>query len=388
LQDAGAELRRLLTEAVERRMVADVPIGALLSGGVDSSAVVATMSRLSPSRVATFTIGFDDRDGYDERPFARIVADRYATDHHEFVVRPNAIDLIERLVWHHDQPFGDSSAIPTFLLSELTRDHVTVALGGDGGDELFAGYERFAAALAVGAYNVVPGPLRQVSRRALALAPAAALHGRVGSVQRFAEVAERRMPDAYLEWVSFIDEPTRRRLIGDPDPWAQRDFASGWNATRALEPLDRVLDLNLHTYLLDDLLVKADRMSMAHGLELRSPFLDRELAGYAIQLPPKLKVGGFSLKRVLKHAMRDELPREILRRRKHGFGVPLDRWFHEDLAGYLRHMLGSPDARVRHHLSGDAVNALLAEHASGARRRGGALWTLLTLEVFLRREGW
>jgi asparagine synthase (glutamine-hydrolysing) len=388
LQDAGAQLRRLLTEAVERRMVADVPIGALLSGGVDSSAVVATMSRLSPGRVATFTIGFDDRDGYDERPFARIVADRYATDHHEFVVRPNAIDLIERLVWHHDQPFGDSSAIPSYLLSELTRDYVTVALGGDGGDELFAGYERFAAALAVGAYNAVPGPLRRVSRRALALAPGGALRGRVGSVRRFAEVAERRMPNAYLEWVSCFDEPTRRTLLQDRDAWGQRDFAESWSATRALEPLDRVLDLNLRTYLLDDLLVKADRMSMAHGLELRSPFLDADLARYAIQLPPKLKVGGFSLKRVLKHAMREELPREILRRPKHGFGVPLDRWFHEDLASYLRDMLGSPDARVRRHLAGDAVDGLLAEHASGARRRGGALWTLLTLEVFLRREGW
>ena len=388
LEEAGSELRRLLTEAVARRMVADVPIGALLSGGIDSSAVVATMARLGSGRVSTFTIGFDGADGYDERPFAEMVASRYGTDHHEFVVRPNAVDLVEKLVWHHDQPFGDSSAIPTYLLTELTRGHVTVALCGDGGDELFAGYERFAASLAVGAYNSIPASLRTVSRRALTRLPASALRGRVGNLQRFAAVAEGGMPDAYLDWISFIDEPARQALLEDPDPWARRDFARLWSSVGALRPLDRVLDLNLRTYLLDDLLVKADRMSMAHGLELRSPFLDLELANYAIQLPSRLKIGGLTLKRVLKHALRDDLPKEILRRRKHGFGVPLDRWFREDLSGYLAHMLGAPGARIRRHVRGDAVDVLLAEHAAGTRQRGGVLWTLLTLEVFLRRQGW
>lgn len=388
LDEAGAELRRLLTEAVARRLVADVPIGALLSGGIDSSAVVAAMARLGPGKVSTFTIGFDDSDGYDERAFAGMVADRFGTDHHEFVVRPNAVDLVETLVWHHDQPFGDSSAIPTYLLGELTRGHVTVALGGDGGDELLAGYERFAASLAVGAYDAIPRPLRRVSRHALARVPSGALHGRVGNLERFTAVAEHGMPDAYLEWVSFIDEPTRRTLLADPDPWARREFARAWNSTSGLEPLDRVLDLNLRTYLLDDLLVKADRMSMAHGLEVRSPFLDIELARYAIQLPPRLKVGPMSLKRALKHGLRDDLPPEILRRRKRGFGVPLDRWFRKDLRGYAESMLGAPAARIRRHLRGEAVDALLAEHAAGGRQRGGALWTLLTLEVFLRRESW
>jgi asparagine synthase (glutamine-hydrolysing) len=388
LEEAGTELRRLLTEAVARRMVADVPIGALLSGGVDSSAVVATMARLSPGRVSTFTIGFDGDDGYDERPFAEIVARRYGTDHHAFVVSPNAVDLVETLVWHHDQPFGDSSAIPTYILGELTRGHVTVALCGDGGDELFAGYERFAASLAVDAYKSFPRPLRTLFRGALAQVPAGTLRGRAGNAQRFAAVAESGMPDAYLDWVSFVDEPARRALLDDADPCARRDFARLWSSTSALRPLDRVLDLNLRTYLPDDLLVKADRMSMAHGLELRSPFLDVELANYAIHLPARLKVGGLKLKRALKHALRDDLPREILRRRKHGFGVPLDRWFRDDLSAYVSHMLGGPEARIRRHLRGDAIDALLAEHATGMRQRGGALWTLLTLEVFLRREGW
>lgn len=388
LHQASHEVRRLFTDAVQRRMVADVPIGALLSGGVDSSAVVATMARLSTRRLSTFTIGFEDPDGYDERPFAATVAKRYGTDHHEFVVRPNAVDLVEQLVWHHDQPFGDSSAIPTYLLAELTRGQVKVALCGDGGDELFAGYERFAAAMAVAPYTAMPPALRRLARGMLTRVPSRGLHGRVGNAQRFAAVAERGMPEAYLEWVSFIDEPTRQALVADPHSWAQRAFAAAWHSTSGLRPLDRVLDLNLRTYLPDDLLVKADRMTMAHGLEVRSPFLDVDLASYAIGLPARLKVGGLSLKRVLKHAMRDDLPAGILRRRKHGFGVPLDRWFREDLAAYLKHMLAAPEARVRRHLRPEAIDALLAEHATGLRQRGGALWTLLTLEVFLRREGW
>jgi asparagine synthase (glutamine-hydrolysing) len=207
-------------------------------------------------------------------------------------------------------------------------------------------------------------------------------------MHRFAEMAENGMPDAYLEWVSYIDNPTRQGLLEQPDDWARREYAEEWRSTEGLHPLDRVLELNLRTYLLDDLLIKADRMSMAHGLEVRSPFLDVELASFAIQLAPRLKLGRLSLKRVLKHAMRGELPSEILRRRKRGFGVPLDRWFSHDLRPYLEHMLGARDARIRTHLRGDAIDALIAEHRDGRRKRGGALWTLLTLEVFLRMQGW
>lgn len=388
LDEAAGELRRRFTAAVSKRMVADVPIGAFLSGGIDSSAVVATMAPLSGERLATFTIGFDDRDGFDERPFARAVAARYGTDHHEFVVAPNAVDLVEELVWHHDQPFGDSSAIPTYLLNQLTRGHVTVALSGDGGDELFAGYERFAAAAVIGTYNAIPQPVRTFGRHALGLAPSGLLGGRAVNVRRFAERAELGMPKAYLEWVSFIDDRTRRGLLRHVDDAAQGEYADTWGSTEGLHPLDRVLDLNLRTYLLDDLLVKADRMSMAHGLEVRSPFLDVELASYAIQLRPGLKFGRMSLKRVLKYAMRAELPAEIINRRKRGFGVPLDRWFRTDLRAYLEQMLGGPDARIRSHLRGDAIDGLMKEHLSSRRNLGGALWTLLTLEVFLRRQDW
>ena len=389
LADAGREVRSLLTDAVSRRLISDVPLGAFLSGGIDSSAIVGIMASLMNQPVETFTIGFEDDDGFDERPFAAAVARRHGTNHHEFVVHPDAVDLVEKLVWHHDQPFGDSSAIPTYLLSEVTARHVTVALSGDGGDELFAGYERFAAGLAARRYASLPAPLRGAVGGALNLLPPGALRGKAARAQRFAGVAARGLPDAYRCWISFIAEEDRDALLdGNRDDWGIEDYRAIWRGSAGAHPLDRLLDLNLRTYLLDDLLVKADRMSMAHALEVRSPFLDADLIAYATRLPPSLKARGLSLKRVLKAAVADLLPKEILERGKRGFGVPLDRWFREDLRGYVETTLGARDARVRNHLVPEALDRMLAEHDSGARNHGHALWTLLTLEVFLRREGW
>lgn len=389
LRAAAEGVRTRIEEAVRRRLISDVPLGAFLSGGIDSSAIVGVMAAQSDRPVQTFTIGFEDQEGFDERPYARQVAHRHGTDHHEFVVQPNAVDLVERLVWHHDQPFGDSSAVPTYLLSQVTRGHVTVALSGDGGDELFAGYERFAAGLAAQRYAALPGALRTAAEKALGLVPAAVLRGRKASVERFARVAQRGLPDAYRSWISYVQDPERELLLdGRRDDWGFEDYRAIWRTTEGAHPLDRLLDLNLRTYLVDDLLVKADRMSMAHGLEVRSPFLDAELLSFAAQLPPRLKLRGLSLKRVLKTAVEDLLPAEILHRPKRGFGVPLDRWFRDDLSAYVAATLGAPDARVKEHLAGDAVNRIIAEHGAGRRNHGHALWTLLTLEIFLRREGW
>ncbi len=366
-----------------------MPLGAFLSGGIDSSAIVGLMAGLIDRPVQTFTIGFDDRDGYDERPYARLVAQRHRTDHHEEVVHPNAVDLVEGLVWHHDQPFGDSSAIPTYLLSEVTRKNVTVALSGDGGDELFAGYERFAAGLAARGYSSLPRPLQRVTAGVVGIVPAGALGGRAASLQRFARVAELGLPDAYRQWISFIQQEDRDSLLnGRRDDWALEDYRAIWTNSAGAPALDRLLDLNLRTYLLDDLLVKADRMSMAHGLEVRSPFLDTKLLEYTVRLPPSLKARGLSLKRVLKAAVRDLVPAEILDRPKKGFGVPLDRWFREDLASFVDGTLGASDARVKRHLEAESVDRLLSEHRQRDRNHGHALWTLLTLEVFLRRQDW
>jgi asparagine synthase (glutamine-hydrolysing) len=389
LEEAATRVRAALTDAVRRRLVADVPLGAFLSGGIDSSAVVGVMAALIDRPVETFTIGFDDREGFDERPYARAVAERHRTAHHEYVVHPDAVDLVERLVWHHDQPFGDSSAVPTFLLSEVTRGEVTVALSGDGGDELFAGYERFAAGLLARRFRSLPGPLRQAMRGSVELLPAGALRGRAASAQRFARVAELGLPDAYRSWISYIQDPERDALLGDSrDGWAIADYRTIWSSSQGADTLDRLLDLNLRTYLLDDLLVKADRMSMAHGLEVRSPFLDIDLLSLATRLRARLKLRGIRLKRVLKAAVADLVPEDILNRPKRGFGVPLDRWFREDLRSYVGSTLGAPDSRVKAHLQPGAVDRILAEHDSRTRNHGHALWTLLTLEVFLRREGW
>jgi asparagine synthase (glutamine-hydrolysing) len=385
---AAGEVRQRLERAVRKRLVADVPLGAFLSGGLDSSVVVALMAQATDRPVQTFTIGFDDSDGFDERAFARTVANRYRTDHHEFVVAPNAIDLVEKLVWHHDQPFGDSSAIPTYLLSEATRSGVTVALSGDGGDELFAGYERFSAALMADHYGRVPPTVRGAVGRSLAALPRSGLRRRVASAQRFAGAAGRGLPDAYLSWLSYFSEETRAEALPNASNWAIEDFGRRWESTAGQDVLDRLLELNLTTYLVDDLLVKADRMSMAHGLEVRSPFLDTDLLAYVVGLPPELKLRGFSRKRLLKRVAADLLPRAIVHRRKRGFGVPLDRWFREDLARYLNGTLGASDARVRRHLAPAVLERLIWEHASGVRDHGQALWLLLTLEVFLRREGW
>jgi len=389
LDEAAREVRGLLRKAVQRRLISDVPLGAFLSGGIDSSTVVGLMAELLDRPVQTFTIGFEDTEGYDERPYAKLAAERHHTEHHVEVVHPNAVDLVERLVWHHDQPFGDSSAIPTHLLSEMTRKNVTVALSGDGGDELFAGYERFAAGLAARRYAAMPAPLQLAVSGTVGLLPPAALRGRAGSLQRFARVAERGLPDAFRAWISVIQEEEWEALLdGRRDDWALDDYRATWELSQGAHPLDRLLDLNLRTYLLDDLLVKADRMSMAHGLEVRSPFLDTDLLAYTSRLPPRLKARGMSLKRLLKAAVKDLVPEQILRRPKKGFGVPLDRWFRDDLRAYVAATLGATDARVKEHLVPSAVDRVLAEHDSRARNHGHALWSLLTLEVFLRREGW
>src|SRR5215211_4312437 len=225
LNEAAAEVRRLLEAAVRRRLVSDVPLGAFLSGGIDSSTVVGLMAAMGDRPVQTFTIGFDDRQGYDERPYARLAAERHHTDHHEHVVRPDAVDLIEKLVWHHDQPFGDSSAIPTYLLSEVTRRGVTVALSGDGGDELFAGYERFAGGVAAAGYAAMPSILRGTAGAAVRLLPEAALSGRVQKLQRFTREAERGLPDAFRSWISFVQDGDANTLLnGRRDDWALEDY--------------------------------------------------------------------------------------------------------------------------------------------------------------------
>lgn len=387
-RDIATEVRARLQQAVEKRLVADVPLGAFLSGGVDSSAIVAAMTTANSGPVRTFTIGFEGASDFDERSYARLVADRLQTEHTEMVVKPDSVNLIERLVWHNDQPFGDSSAIPTFLLAEMTAAHVKVALAGDGGDEIFAGYRRFVAGLALARLERMPAPMRGALLLPLQVVAAAGPSRVRPKVSRFLDQAWSSMPDGYRSWVGYMSDDLVHDLSCSPDSWAVEDFRRTWAESAGADTLERLLDLNFRTYLLDDLLPKVDRMSMAHGLEVRSPFLDHEFVEFTARLPRSARIGGLTLKRGLKDAMRDELPREILTRPKQGFGVPLGTWFREDLSEYVQSRLGTASASVRGYLDGDTIDRIVHEHSTGATDHTHALWTLLTLEVFLRQHGW
>ena len=389
-KDFGAEpeeaLRRLLKEAVASRMIADVPLGAFLSGGIDSSVVVGIMSQLCEEPVRTFSIGFEEDPTYDETSYARLVAKTFKTQHTEFRVRPNAIDLLEKLVWHYDEPFGDSSAIPTYIVSRLTRDHVTVALSGDGGDEIFGGYERFAAML--WAERIPGGAFAAGNLLARALpAPAHAKSFR-RRIKRFLQKATLPLLDRYLEWNSFFGRRELDALLLDPVATdVSRSFSECFRAGASGTLLQQILYLNFRTYLLDDLLVKTDRTSMAHALEVRCPFLDTRLIEWAALLPDNLKIRGTRLKYILKRAYRNLLPQEVLSRGKMGFGVPLGAWMRKDLKSFSHDLLLGPSARIRDLLDPREVRNLLREHEERAQDHGQKIWALLCLEVWLRNRG-
>jgi asparagine synthase (glutamine-hydrolysing) len=382
-QDYVREVRRLFREAVALRMISDVPLGAFLSGGLDSTAVVAVMSELSAEPVKTFAIGFADEPSFNELEYARLAAQRYGTDHYEFVVQAEAWDLIPKLVWHHDEPFADSSAIPTYLVAQLTRQHVTVALSGDGGDELFAGYERFAAARLVQRYRRVPGWIRRLVLSTLDFLPeSTAYRDVVRRARRFAQGAELPLLEGYLGWVSIFSDELRDQILDRTLEFTSiSDYHQYWDDV-AGDDIARLLYLNIQTYLLDDLLVKADRASMANSLEVRSPFLDSELVRFAATIPSELKLKGTTTKHILKQAFADLVSPEIVHRPKHGFGVPVGRWFRTSWRDYIQEMLLSPRALQRGYFAEEGLRWLIDQHVSGRRDFGHALWTLLTLELW------
>ena len=386
LRDAADRVRDLLFAAVRRRLVADVPLGLLLSGGVDSAAVAAIMARLVPGRVKTFTVGFEGDAYFDERPHAQQVARDLDTEHHASVVRPEAGALVETLLEHHDEPFGDSSALPTYLVAREARAHVTVALNGDGGDETFAGYDRFHAALLA---DRMPPPVAHALRAAARLVPeGASHHARRRRIRRFVDKAALPFDERIFSWTSFFDLPALRMLDADHVADRERVLSSYREALArcaGASVLSRLLYLNARTYLLDDLLPKMDRMTMAHSLEARSPLLDRSLVEYVAGLPDRLKRRGGRGKIVLKKAVADLLPREILTRPKHGFGVPLGAWFRGELRPRVESLLLDRPHLARW-LRVDAVRQLFAEHLAGRSDRGHQLWTLLTLELWLRKH--
>jgi asparagine synthase (glutamine-hydrolysing) len=379
-------LRWHLQDAVRSHLVSDVPIGAFLSGGVDSSTTVALMAQATDRPVRTFSIGFDEAD-FDELAYARQVAQRYGTDHCEFVVKPDAMEAMPRLAGQFDEPFADSSALPTYYVSKITREHVTVALSGDGGDENFAGYRRYARAQALSRRldSAAGRPLRRLLGLVSHLLPAEArgeaylkmlaadpteryfgmlTYQRTATLRRLlsAEAQQRVAPDVTAD--SF------RRLLGEGSP---PDYVSG------LQYLD------VRHYLPDDILAKVDRTSMLVSLECRVPLLDHVLMEYVATMPSGLKLRDGSGKAVLKAAMAADLPAEILGRRKMGFGVPLATWFRRDLAGYARDLLLEPAARARGVFAPAAVAQMLDDHRSGRRDHADRIWALVCFEEWARR---
>ena len=391
-EEAGERVLEVLRDAVRVRLMSEVPLGAFLSGGVDSSAVVALMSEESSAPVKTFSVGFEEQD-FSELHHARRVAKHVGADHHEFVVRPDAAEVLPLLVEHYGEPYADSSAIPTYYVSRETRRHVTVALNGDGGDECFAGYERYAAMRLAGAYRRLPSFLREgVIEQAVKLLPASELRrSRARSLKRFVAAASLPHVERYLRWVSALDSRAKRELYTEEfrretASFDDARFIAPWFArANGAGTVDAALLADTMTYLPNDLLVKVDIASMAVSLEARSPFLDHHVIEFAASLPESLKLRGLTTKYLLKRALKILLPEENLTRSKMGFGVPVGHWFRGEMQPFLREHLLSERAARRGYLRPDAVRRMVEEHVRGERERAHQLWTLLMLELWFKR---
>jgi asparagine synthase (glutamine-hydrolysing) len=384
------ELLHLLEESVRLRMISDVPLGALLSGGIDSSMIVALMRRLTSGPVRTFSIGFD-QPAYDELAYARQVAERFATEHHELVVKPDAAAILPRLVWHYNEPYADSSALPSFHVCEMARRSVTVALAGDGGDELFAGYDRYLATALAGRLDFLPLRVRRaVAHGVLAAVPLGSPKSAFYRLGRFVESLGEQPIDRYAAWLSVFDDASKRALY-TPEFAAQtarwdslQILADSYRRADATDFLEATLDADRQTYLPDDLLVKMDVASMAHSLEVRSPLLDHRVVEFAARLPRRMKLRGLVQKHVVKRVMRGVLPERVLRRKKMGFGVPIDHWLRDELKEMAYDVLLAPSALARGYFRADALRRLLDEHASGRAFHHHRLWSLLMLELWHR----
>lgn len=385
-EDYLDELRELLNESVRLRLISDVPLGAFLSGGIDSSTIVALMAQHMNQPVKTFSIGFHE-DSYNELKYARLTAKKLGTDHHEFFVTPQICDVIDELVWHFDEPFADPSAIPTYMVSKLARDHVTVALSGDGGDELFAGYTHYVVQESRRAFSALPKALRAGVMRPLSYRLP---HGAWG--RNYLHNISLDPIDRYLDSLSYFTGLTRKtlytadfqRALGATDRVA-RSFREYASHVKTNEPLDQLLYIDGKTYLPGDILTKVDRMSMATSLEVRVPLLDHKLIDFVTKVPASLKLAGTETKHLLKRVARDLIPAEILDRPKQGFGIPLEQWINRQLRDQIRETLSEPRTRQRGYVNSDYVDLILDEHHKNRRDHSFPLWALLILELWHRR---
>ncbi len=386
--EAEQELVRLLDQAVESRLVADVPFGAFLSGGLDSSVVVALMSRHLTQPVRTFSIGFREAE-FNELSDARRVAKHLGTNHHELVVEPNAVELLHELVWYLDEPFADASAVPTYLVAKLAREQVKMVLTGDGGDEGFGGYDRYLRFLKLEKL----GPLKPAAAAFARMSGGMVPGSRGYRLRNIGERLRQRFPDNYLSGVALTRADVAHDLLGD----AVRPGADGRrvghydglnaasNGARGLDTLDRCVAIDFASYLPDDVLVKLDRMAMANSLEGRAPLLDYRVIDFATRLPTELRVRAGRGKHLLRKAASRWLPPDVLRKPKQGFGIPLGAWFRGPLKDVAADVIASKAFRERGLMDAGAAQKILDGHLAGAADHGEILWLTVSLELWARR---
>lgn len=387
-QEASNEMIKLLKEAVNIRLYSDVALGAFLSGGIDSSAVVALMSQLSLGKVKTFSIGFDEKD-YSELKYARNIAKRYNTEHNEFIVRPKALEVLPLLVENYGEPYADSSCIPTYYVSKETKKFVTVALNGDGGDESFAGYDRYNAMLVA---EKVPVFARKIiSDLSYFIPDSVNFRNKFRRIKRFLKALDLSTDARYLKWVSIFDQGLKKELCSD-------EFLRTINAGNALNlikqyvvysgnsfSVDTLLSTDVLTYLPYDLLVKVDIASMSNSLEARSPFLDHKLMEFAASLPANFKIRRGIKKYILKKAIKNLVPQENISRAKMGFGVPIGKWLRGELKDYLKGNLLSGKFVKRGYFNQSVITRLVNDHTDNKTDYSYQLWALLMLELWHQR---
>jgi asparagine synthase (glutamine-hydrolysing) len=392
LDDQRARFLSTLRDSVQAHLLSDVPLGLFLSGGLDSASILACMREVIPGSIKTFSIGYDapEDQSYNELKAARLLATHFGTDHTEAVLRPDAVSLLPRVVAGMGEPFADSSAIPTYLVSEVARRSVTVALSGIGGDELFGGYPRYLGLRAAARYASLPVGMRSwiASRAVSSLSDGAGGHEVRGRIKRFLLDGHRPLGEQYLRWTTFqpagwdaplYAEALRVAVVDDVSLHRVRDFFQEWPSC---DPADRAMGVDLQTYLPDDLLRMGDRMSMVHSLELRVPFCDHHLLAFACSLPASTKFHGWKLKGFMRSSLQGILPESIVAAKKRGFMLPLARWLREDLREMSRDLLSDETIRRRGYVNPAYVQWLLTEHHSGRRNFTDQIYALMVLELW------
>ena len=385
-------IMELLEEATRIRLISDVPLGAFLSGGIDSSAVVYIMSKFTSDPVKTFSIGFEE-ETHSELKYAKVIADRFKTDHHEYIVKPDAIELLPKLVWNYNEPYADSSALPSYYVAKMTRQKVKVALNGDGGDEGFGGYERFMAArFAEVIRRRLPNGFRKFVLKPVArrIPESLKYNNFFTKLKRFVLMAERPYSERHYNWMSIFRDKEKEDLFTDEFKKETGNRHSFFYLNNAFQEcaskdiVDLVMSTDFKTYLLDDLLVKMDIATMSNSLEGRSPFLDHKLLEFAASVPSDVKIKGRRLKYILKKSLRGKLPDEILSRGKMGFGIPVDSWFRNELRNYSYDILMSQSFIKRGYFKREAIGRLLEDHVRARANNGARIWALVNLELWHR----